>query len=239
MPEDQSSVCFRAWGKDNIAYGPVELPGLVNWIREGRVTRDAWVFQEAKGEWSRASEIPELKILFKSKDTAGARGVGAASGITPGSLRRIKILASMDERLLAPLLQYLEVLKLPANTTLVRKGEHADAMFFVVEGELRARVMVAGKESTLTTMGAGECFGELALMDHGPRSGDVVSNQESTLLKISAASLKRLFDEAPALAAPLLMALSRAVTARIRALTKRYEDSINFARTASRAGQSA
>lgn len=239
MPKENPSIYFRAWGNDNIAYGPVELPGLVNWVREGRVVPNTWVFHEDKGEWYRASELAELKLILKSKDGVGGRAAAAAGGITPGSLRRIKILADMDEKLLASLLQYLEVLKLPANTTLVRKGDHADAMFFVLEGELRARVMVAGKESTLTTMGPGECFGELALLDHGPRSADVVSNQESVLLKVSSASLKRLFDEAPALAAPFLMALSRAVTARIRALTKRYEDSINFARTASRAGQSA
>jgi len=234
MPVENAPVYFRTWGVDNIAYGPVELPGLVTWIREGRVPPDAWVFQDATREWRRASDIPELKLLFKSRDAAVARDP-AASGITPGSLRRIKILADVEEKLLHSLLAYLEVVKLPAHKVLFKKGDHADAMFFVLEGEVRARVMVDGKESTLTTMAAGECFGELALLDHGPRSADAVANTESVLLKISAASLKRLFDEAPALAAPFMMALCRAITARTRALTKRYEDSIHFARTAATA----
>jgi CRP-like cAMP-binding protein len=106
-------------------------------------------------------------------------------------------------------------------------------MFMVLEGEVRARVLIDERESTLSTMVAGECFGEIAIIDEGPRSADVVSNVESVLLKISAGGLKRLFQEAPALAAPFLLALSKTITGRVRTLTKRYEDAIHFARVAS------
>jgi len=105
-------------------------------------------------------------------------------------------------------------------------------MFLVLQGELRARVMIGGRESTLSTMGVGECFGELAVIDESPRSADVIANMESVVLKISAGALKRVFQEAPALAAPFLLALSKTITSRVRTLTKRYEDSILFARTA-------
>ena len=92
--------------------------------------------------------------------------------------------------------------------------------------------MIDRAETTLATLRTGECFGELALIDDCPRSADMIANQETVLLKISSAALKRLFQEAPALAAPFLMALSRTLTSRMRSLTKRYEDSIHFARTA-------
>lgn len=229
--QDNPAVYFRTWGSDNISYGPVELPGLVDWIRQGRVSRNTWVFREDKGEWVKASDMPELKMFFKAK--VAAAPANAASGITPGSLRRIKIFADMDERQLASFLQYMEVLQLLPNAPVVRKGENGDAMFLVLQGEVRARAMVGGRESTLATLGAGECFGELAVIDESPRSADVVTNVETVLLKISASALKRLFQEAPALAAPFLMALSRTITSRLRAMTKRYEDSILFARVSS------
>ena len=231
--EENPSVYYRAWGVDNIAYGPVELPALVGWIREGRVLPTTWVFKDDPGVWSRASELSELKAMFKGRGTAGSGGSAEQHGIKPGSLRRIKMFADMDERLLASLLQYIEVLKLPTFAAVVRKGEHGDALFMVLEGELRARVLVDGKETTLSTMGVGECFGELALVDQGPRSADVVTNQETVLLKLSEAGLKKLFTEAPALAAPFLLALNRVIAQRVRHLTKRYEDSVHFARTAS------
>ena len=232
--EQNPAVYFRTWGHDNISYGPVELPALVDWVRQGRVSRMTWVYREDKAEWARAGELPELKILFKSK-TPAATQAAPAHGVTPGSLRRMKIFADMDEKQLASFLQYMDVVKVPGNAPVFAKGEHGDAMFLVVQGELRARSLVGGKESTLTVMGVGECFGELAVVDEGPRSADVVANVESVLLKISSGALKRLFQEAPALAAPFLLALNKTISARVRHLTKRYEDSILFARTASQA----
>ena len=233
MP-DNPSFYFRSWGNDNIAYGPVELPGLVDWVRQGRVRRDSWVFREDKAEWARAGDIPELKILFKSKTTDSGQ-TAFAHGITPGSLRRIKIFAEMDERQLASFLQYMEVVKLSPNAVVCRKGDAGDAMFLVLQGELRARTMIGGRESTLSTIGVGECFGELAVIDESTRSADVVANVDSVALKISATALRRLFQEAPALAAPFLLALNKTITSRVRILTKRYEDSILFARTAGQA----
>ena len=228
--QENPSVYFRTWGTDNVSYGPVELPGLVDWIRQGRVTRNTWVYREDKTEWSRASDIPEIKLLFKGRQAAPAQA--STPSIAPGSLRRIKVFADMDERQLTSFLQYMEVLPLRANAAVFHKDEHGDAMFFVLQGELRARVMVGERESTLSTLGVGECFGELALLDEGPRSADVLANVESVVLKLSAASLKRLFQEAPALAAPFLMALSKTITSRTRKLTKRYEDTISFVRAA-------
>jgi CRP-like cAMP-binding protein len=103
----------------------------------------------------------------------------------------------------------------------------------VLEGEVRARVMIDARETTLSTMGTGECFGELAIVDQGPRSADVIANQPSVLVKVSDKALRKMFAEAPALAAPFMFALTRVIAQRVRVLTKRYEDSIHFSRTAS------
>jgi CRP-like cAMP-binding protein len=230
--ETDTSNNYRAWGPDNIAYGPVELPVLVTWIKQGKVTAKSWVFKGEDGTWSRASDLPELKVLFKSKFPPTAAASADALGIQPGSLRRIKMLADVEDRLLASLLPYLEVVKVAAFGTVVNKGDHGDALFMVLEGEVRARVMIAGRETTLTTMGVGECFGEVAIIDQGPRSADVIANQPSVLIKVSEGALKKMFAEAPALAAPFMLALTRVITQRVRVLTKRYEDSIQFSRAA-------
>jgi CRP-like cAMP-binding protein len=232
----EASINYRTWGHDNIAYGPVELPALVTWIKQGKVVATSWVYKEPDRVWSRASDLSELKVLFKSKLSPQAAASAASLGIQPGSLRRIKMLADVDESLLASLLTYLEVFKVAPFGTVVSKGEHGDALFMVLEGEVRARVMIDGKETTLATLGVGECFGELAIMDHGPRSADVIANQPSVLIKVSEGALKKMFAEAPALAAPFVMALARVITQRVRVLTKRYEDTIHFSRAAGEAG---
>jgi CRP/FNR family transcriptional regulator len=143
----------------------------------------------------------------------------------------MKLFGGLDDRQIESFLRYMEVIHCPQFSHIVRKGEHGDAMYIVLEGELRALAMVDGKESALATMGVGETFGEISLIDQGPRSSDVVANKDSVLLKISSASFDQLLREAPVLAVPFLLALSRSVVGRVRGLTKRYEDSVHFIRT--------
>ena len=89
---------------------------------------------------------------------------------------------------------------------------------------------MASKEVVFSTLGPGHFFGEMALLDQGPRSADVVANQDSLLLKINTALFDRLRMEAPDLALPILMTLSKAVVGRLRSINKRYEDSLQFTR---------
>jgi hypothetical protein len=231
---------FRVWGSDHIAYGPVELPTLVSWVQEGRVLPQTWIYVETADAWSRARQVTELKGLsaMRSAEDRGAPAPEprAACGLKPGSLRRIKVLAEMDERLLASFAQYLEVIKFRQFAEVVRRGDPSDAMYMILEGELRARVLIDGKESTLSTLTVGESFGELALLDSGPRSADVLANMDSTCLRLSTDSLELICREAPALATPFLKALSRSVCTRMRGLTKRYEDSVHFAYVGQAAG---
>jgi cyclic nucleotide-binding protein len=239
MQNENIEPGYRVWGVDNIPYGPVGLPNLVSWIKEERVSADTWVFFEEKHFWQKASQVPELRMFFQTRNPVPAapapgatRGTAASHGIKPGSLRRMKIFADMDEKHLESFLQYMEVVPFKQFDEVVRKGDLGNAMFLVLQGELRARVTIEGKETILSTIRVGEFFGEISLLDHGPRSADVVANEDSVLLKISTAGFERLIAEAPALTAPFLYALSRSIASRVRTLTKRYEDSIHFARVA-------
>jgi CRP-like cAMP-binding protein len=136
------------------------------------------------------------------------------------------MLAEVDERLLASLLAYLEVIKVLPGGAVVNKGEQGDALFMMLEGEVRARVIIDGRETTLTTMGVGECFGELAIVDQGPRSADVIANQPSVLIKVSAGALRKC-SPSPG-AGALSCCAEPSDCQRVRVLTKRYEDSIHF-----------
>jgi hypothetical protein len=207
---------YYIWGIDNAPYGPVDLPLLREWIRDGRVVADTWVFEPGSSNWGKAGKFPELQDQFGM-----AREGPSAPGLTPGVLRRIKILANLKDAQLAHLSDFMEVQETPQHTVIFNQGEVGDAMFLVLAGELRARTLVGEMESVLATFSAGDFFGDMALFDNGPRSADVVANVDSTLLKISAANFYRLIREAPALATPFLQATARALSARIRADNKR------------------
>ena len=73
-----------------------------------------------------------------------------------GNLRRIKLFSTMDHQQLESLLHYMELVKIPKFAVLFKKGESADSMFYILEGEIRARKMMEGNETTLFTWQAGE-----------------------------------------------------------------------------------
>jgi len=133
---------------------------------------------------------------------------------------------------LESLLRYLEPLEVRPFAVLVRPGEPADAMYFILEGELRAYVLTEGQESTLATLMPGDSLGEIALLDHGSRSAFVSANRPSLLLRLSSVSFAKILQEAPALATPFVVGLARVLAGRLRGMNKRYQDSVHFGQVA-------
>ena len=238
MERAENVARYHVWGTDHVMYAAVPLSGLIQWIKDERVTAAHWIFVEPENRWEQAADITELQALFRAKPQPGLAGNAAAVriwdnlGVKPEALRRMKGFAGLDDRQIESFVRYTEVLHCQQFSHIVHKGERGDAMYLVVQGELRALAMLDGKESTLGTIAAGETFGEISLIDQGPRSADVVANRDSVLLKISCMAFEQLLREAPVLAVPFLLALSRSVVGRVRALTSRYEDSIRFIREA-------
>jgi hypothetical protein len=225
---------FIVWGIDQTAYGPVELPMLVSWVKDERVTADTWIYAAKNSSWQKAADVPELQMFFRSNAGRGDDTAVVASprGVDPRALRRIKILAGMSDQQLERFAQFVAVEKVPQWTVIVKQGDPGDAMYFILDGELRVRINVAGSESILATLSVGDFFGDVSLFDHGPRSADVVANTDSTVVKISAAAFDELAKAAPEIATPFLRAVGRTLSARIRTDNKRFGDSVKLARAA-------
>ncbi len=238
MPPDDSGVGYFIWGVDHAAYGPVELPTLVAWIKDERVIADTWIFVERSEGWEKAGHVPELQMLFHGSPLASGPDhatapTDSAAPLSPAALRHVRILGCLNDEQLERFLQFMETIAVPAGAQLARQGEPGNAMFLLLEGGLRARAMADGRETNLAVLNAGDFFGEMSLFEQGPRSADIVATADSTLLKISASELERLAYEAPDLAAPFLLSVGKCLASRVRADNKRYRDSISFVRTAS------
>jgi hypothetical protein len=230
MITNTAEPAYRIWGTDDVVHGPVNLPTLTEWVKQKRVTPGTWVFIESGKNWVRAADLPQLNLFFGSHQKAKPEIVLRARdmGVTPEVLRRIKILAQMDDYQLERFIEFIEVLSIESMGWVVRRGSHGDAMYLVLEGEVRASIHVDGKESILNTLYSGDFFGEISLLDQGPRSADVVANEQCLLLKITATAFERMKKEAPDVALPFLFNVSRSVVTRMRVLTRRYNDTLQL-----------
>src|SRR5438045_9369848 len=89
---------FIVWGVDQTPYGPVELPALVGWIKDERVTADTWLFVGKNGVWQRAAEVPELQMFFRPNATHYvAAKAPEARQMDARLMRRGNILAGIRE----------------------------------------------------------------------------------------------------------------------------------------------
>jgi hypothetical protein len=232
---DVSETGFTVWGSDQATYGPVELPTLVAWIKDERVTAETWIYVGQTGAWQKAADVPELQLFFRPRKREAA-GSSAANGsfawIGPRALRRVKILGNLSDEQLEQLAQRLEIEKVPQWSVVVHEGEPGDSMFLILEGEFRVRTNIGGRETILATLGTGEFFGDVCVFDKGTRSADVVANTAGVLVKISATALEAIAAQAPELASRLVIAMCRTLSARFRYANKRLADFLRLSQAA-------
>lgn len=72
----------------------------------------------------------------------------------------------------------------PPGTVLFREGERGKEMFVIQSGKVKISKEVRGEEQTLATIGTGEFFGEMAILNNKPRSATATVVEESKMLVI-------------------------------------------------------
>ncbi len=101
----------------------------------------------------------------------------------------------------------VEEVTVPAGRVLVEEGTVGREFFFITEGT--ASVRQGGRK--MATLGPGNYFGELSLLDRKPRSATVTSDTDMTLLVLDQRRFNGLLDEMPTLANKLLSAMARRI----------------------------
>jgi CRP/FNR family transcriptional regulator len=102
----------------------------------------------------------------------------------------------------------------PAGTRVFHEGDSSDACYIVSEGSFRVtREHSDGRAITLATLGPGEIFGELAMLDGDKRSASAESITDGTLLALPANDVRSLLARNPEIALKLVAGLVRRLRA--------------------------
>lgn len=102
----------------------------------------------------------------------------------------------------------------PPNSVILKEGSPGDTMFFIKEGmvDVKRRESYLGVSLTITTLGTGECFGEMALLNETPRSATVlVTTQPTELLCLHKKDLYEIMLMYPSIAISLNKVLARRI----------------------------
>lgn len=112
--------------------------------------------------------------------------------------------------------------KLDTNQLLFSKGDDGDALYGVVRGRIRiSNYAPDGREMVINVIEPGELFGEIALLDGGPRTADATAMDATELLQVLRADFVTFLESRPAVASHFI----KLVCERLRATTEMLEDS--------------
>jgi len=145
-------------------------------------------------------------------------------------LRRVPLLQSLSDAELRTIANLSTRRRVRARETVVQQSEPGNELFVLMTGHLKVvSTDPEGRDAGLNVMGPGEVFGEVALLDGGPRSATIVALEPCELLVIRREHWLRFLRESPDTAVQLLGVLA----GRLRKLTERTED-IAFLRVGER-----
>ena len=91
-----------------------------------------------------------------------------------------------------------------AGTVLAKEGDAGVGLFLILDGT--AEVTIGGRRRT--TLGPGDFFGEVALLDGGPRTATVTATSDMSLLVLSEWVFRGLLHQHPSIAMKTLSTLA-------------------------------
>jgi CRP/FNR family cyclic AMP-dependent transcriptional regulator len=129
-------------------------------------------------------------------------------------LRSVPLFADLEEGELERFSQVAVPRSFPAGTRVFHEGDSSDACYIVRDGSFRVtREHSDGRAITLATLGPGEIFGELAMLDGDTRSASAESITDGTLLALPANDVRSLLGRNPEIALKLVAGLVRRLRA--------------------------
>lgn len=107
----------------------------------------------------------------------------------------------------------------PANHQIFKEGDPGDGVYIIGEGQVQISAVVGeGDRRVLGRLGAGDFFGEMAVLDDEPRSATATTEENTVLYFIPKDSLRAMLETSPRLAVRLV----REFSLRMREFNRRY-----------------
>jgi CRP-like cAMP-binding protein len=119
-------------------------------------------------------------------------------------LEQVPMFAACSRKDLQLVARRAEDVRVPAGKTLISEGETGHEFFVILSG--KAKVMRHGRK--IATIGPGDAFGELALLEKAPRNATVVAETDMDLVVLGQREFAGIVDEVPGFARKMLTGMA-------------------------------
>lgn len=131
----------------------------------------------------------------------------------------------LDQRQLGLFARFIRVMHADTDVLIFSEGDRDHYLAVLIDGKIDIlKEGSDGARHVVVTLKHGKTFGELSLLDGGPRSSTAIARENSTLLILEEDAFNDLEDAQPALAARILRVLARLLSQRLRMTSGRLVD---------------
>jgi HEAT repeat protein len=177
----------------------------------------------------RALSAPEPLVRETAIWTLGALDRSELEGLKEGrmltivervlALKRVDVFAGTPDETLAAVAELLEEVRLDGDEAVFGEGDRGDCLYIVVDGDVR----IHRGQLTISHLGEGDVFGEMALLDAEPRMASATAVVDTLLLRLAQEPFFELMDDRPEVARGIIRVLSQRLRASPGKLRARFE----------------
>jgi uncharacterized membrane protein len=144
------------------------------------------------------------------------------------ALRSVPLFSSLDSKATAELGEYLTIHDYPRSATIFRTGDPGDAMYLIDVGKVHITLTDAdGQSVILASLGPGDFFGEMAMLDGHGRSANAVATENARLAKLTRDDFLLFMKSDPRVTLELLTALTSRLRRTDELLRHRVSRNVN------------
>src|SRR6266480_2886532 len=119
-------------------------------------------------------------------------------------LAQVRMFSALSKRELTMLGRASDEIHVPAGKTLVTEGEPGHEFFLILKGSASVR----RNNRKIASLGPGQYFGEMALLDRGPRTATITADADMTVLVLGQREFSGVLDEIPGVAHKILSVMA-------------------------------
>jgi len=186
-----------------------EIPAIVE--RETGVDRLPAAFIELANDRGGKDNITTVVVRVEDEDGKAVE-LHREINLKIDTIRRMPVFKFLNYKELVRILNITEVAEYDRGQLVIREDDEGEDLFIVLKGVVR----VHKGETDIVTLGAGDHFGEMALIDKAPRSASVSAVEPSRVMRIGRTHFFSIIRNEPRLATKLLWSFLQVISERLR-----------------------
>ena len=150
------------------------------------------------------SPVDMVATISKARADAASASGRRVRRRSADAIGRVPLFSGLSRRHLHQVAEAADEVSFRQGSTVVKEGDLGQTLFVIMEGQVR--VTRGGRK--LGTMGPGEFFGEIALVDRGPRTATVVAETPLVAIRLFRRSFLKLIEREPKIGEKVLATLA-------------------------------